>query len=93
MWELLEAQRRSGKMEIIEHSIHPHRLGIDSHYPEHSRVRVCRDFPDDGVACGEEGTIVYVYEDGGYEVEFLAGRDRPAVVTVENEDVEPPLTK
>jgi type III restriction enzyme len=56
---------------------------------EHSRVRSLRAFPDAGVAEGEQGTIVHVYEDGGYEVEFLAHRQRPAVVTVEDADVEP----
>ena len=33
-------------------------------------------------------TQIHVYEDGGYEVEFLKGRDRPAVITVEAADVE-----
>ncbi len=55
---------------------------------EHARIRSVRAFPDAGVKMGEAGTIVHVYEEGGYEVEFLAGRARPAVVTVESDDVE-----
>ncbi|MBA2433827.1 MAG: DUF4926 domain-containing protein [Chthoniobacterales bacterium] len=57
--------------------------------PEHSRVRFRKGFPESGVSSGEQGTIVHVYDDGGYEVEVLTGRNRPAVVTVENDDVEP----
>jgi hypothetical protein len=56
---------------------------------EHSRVRVTRAFPEAGVKTGGQGTIVHVYRDGGYEVEFLADRQRPTVVTVEESDVEP----
>ncbi|MGI8438042.1 MAG: DEAD/DEAH box helicase family protein [Chthoniobacterales bacterium] len=56
--------------------------------PEHSRVRFRKGFPESGVRPGERGTIVHVYKEGGYEVEVLTGRTRPAVVTVENEDVE-----
>jgi len=57
---------------------------------EHSRVKVLHDFARKGVTAGETGTIVHVYEDGGYEVEFLAGRNRPVIVTVETKDVEAP---
>ena len=57
---------------------------------EHSRVRLLRARPGDGLAAGAEGAIVHVYESGaGYEVEFVAGRPRPAVLTLTREEVEP----
>lgn len=64
------------------------RSGRPAPLDEHSVVRVLRDFRAASVSAGETGTIVHVYEDGGYEVEFLNGRERPAVVTVEAADVE-----
>ena len=60
---------------------------------EHSVVRVVRAFRAEGVRAGETGTIVHVYENGGYEVEFLDTRTRPVVVTVEEADVEALVTK
>lgn len=56
--------------------------------PEHTRVRLLRDVPESGLVKGAKGTIVHVYEDGGYEVEFIAGRARPVVATLETADVE-----
>jgi len=58
--------------------------------PEHSRVRVKRALPAEGVAAGAVGTVVHVYAGGaGYEVEFVAGRPSPAVVTLSADDLEP----
>lgn len=59
--------------------------------PELARVRLRRAVTEVGLAEGTEGTIVHVYEDGGYEVEFIAGRKRPAVITLEIADVEAAL--
>lgn len=56
--------------------------------PEHSRVRLLRAIPKAGLAEGGEGTIVHVYEDGGYEVEFLSGFTRPVVLTLEADEIE-----
>lgn len=57
--------------------------------PEHARVRLLHDVPKAGVRAGETGAIVHVYGDGeGYEVEFIKGRERPVVLTVEAADVE-----
>ena len=58
--------------------------------PEHSRVRLRRDFPEDGVRTGEDGTIVHVYRDGGYEVEMISDRSKPAAVTVETTTLRQP---
>lgn len=55
---------------------------------EHSQVKALRNFPAKGVEVGEVGTIVHIYEEGGYEVEFIGSRKRPVVVTVEMADVE-----
>lgn len=56
--------------------------------PEHTRVRLLTSFAEKGLRAGEVGTIVHVYEDNAYEVEFVTGRSRPEVVTVERDDVE-----
>jgi len=56
--------------------------------PEHSRVRLLRAVPKAGLAKGAEGTIVHVYEEGGYEVEFLGGLKRPVVLTLEADEIE-----
>ena len=57
---------------------------------EHSRVRLRRAVPQEGLEAGAKGTVVHVYNDGaGYEVEFVAGRKTPAVVTLEPSDLEP----
>ncbi len=55
---------------------------------EHSIVRARQELQGAGVRAGEIGTIVHVYGDGGYEVEFVEGRTRPAVVTLGQGDVE-----
>lgn len=56
--------------------------------PEHARVRLLHDFPDDCLKVGATGTIVFVYEGGAdYEVEFLEGKKRPVVLTVEVGDI------
>ncbi len=56
--------------------------------PEHSRVRLLRAMPKVGLSKGAEGTIVHVYEEGGYEVEFLGGLKRPVVVNLEADEIE-----
>ena len=56
--------------------------------PEHTRVALRRDQPEAGLLKGQKGTIVHVYAEGGYEVEFIEGRDKPVVVTLELPDVE-----
>lgn len=57
--------------------------------PEHAVVRLRHDLKTDGLKAGDMGTIVHVYEGGsGYEVEFIQGRKRPKLVTVEPADLE-----
>ncbi len=56
--------------------------------PEHSRVRLLRAMPKVDLTKGAEGTIVHVYEEGGYEVEFLSGLTRPVVLTLEADEIE-----
>ena len=56
--------------------------------PEHTRVRLRHALPKGGLHKGAKGTIVHIYEDGGYEVEFIEGLERPSVVTLEQADVE-----
>ena len=57
--------------------------------PEHAVVRLLPDRPADGLKAGDKGTVVHVYEGGaGYEVEFVGGRTRPKLVTVEPEEIE-----
>ncbi len=54
-------------------------------------VVLTRDLPEQGLARGDLGTVVHVYQDGrAYEVEFatLTGRTI-AVVTLEPSDVRP----
>jgi hypothetical protein len=56
--------------------------------PEHARVSLLHDFPDVGLNAGATGTVVFVYEGGAnYEVEFLDGKKRPVVLTVEAGDI------
>lgn len=78
---------------VVPNSPNSRRSGRRIPLEELSIVRVLRDFRAMGVHTGETGTIVHVYENGGYEVEFTKGRIRPAVVTVEDEDVEALVTK
>ncbi len=57
--------------------------------PEHAIVRLCHDLDADGLKAGEIGTVVHVYEGAAaYEVEFIHGRTRPKLVTVEPADIE-----
>jgi hypothetical protein len=57
--------------------------------PEHAVVRLRHQLKADGLKAGDRGTIVHVYEHGsGYEVEFIHGRKRPKLVTVEPADIE-----
>lgn len=56
---------------------------------EHAVVRLCHDLSAEGLKVGDTGTVVHVYEGGaGYEVEFIHGRSRPKLLTVEPEDIE-----
>lgn len=56
---------------------------------EHAVVRLRHDVAADGLKAGDTGTVVHVYEGGsGYEVEFIHGRTRPKLVTVEPADIE-----
>lgn len=68
--------------------IHKTATVIPASLPEHSRVRLVRAVPAAGLGRGAEGTIVHVYDEGGYEVEFLRGHNRPAVLTLEPDDIE-----
>jgi hypothetical protein len=52
-----------------------------------------RDLPETDLSKGDRGTIVHVYDDGGYEVEFIEERNRPVVVTLELPDVEGKLVR
>ncbi len=56
--------------------------------PEHSRVCLLRAMPKAGLSKGAEGTIVHIYEEGGYEVEFVSGLKRPVVLTLEADEIE-----
>lgn len=51
-------------------------------------VVLTRDLPSEGLKSGDLGTVVHVYEAGGYEVEFFTalGKTR-AVVTLAMTDV------
>lgn len=58
-------------------------------FPELAVVRLRHDLEEECLKAGERGTIVHVYEGGsGYEVEFIKGRERPLLVTVEPADIE-----
>lgn len=58
-------------------------------YPEHSRVRLVRALPEHGLKAGAEGAVVHVYSGGkGYDVEFVIGRNAPAVLTLSPADLE-----
>jgi hypothetical protein len=48
-----------------------------------------RDIPEHGLARGDVGTVVHVYDNGAaYEVEFiLASGETVAVLTLESDDV------
>ena len=54
-------------------------------------VVLTASFPEEGLECGDVGTVVGVYEDGqAYEVEFIMlNGDMAAVVTVEATQVRP----
>lgn len=53
-------------------------------------VRLRRAIPAEKLKLGAEGAVVHVYEGGSaYEVEFLAGRTRPCLVTLSARDIEP----
>ena len=58
---------------------------------EHDRVALDRALPDIGLAQGDLGTIVHVYEDGkAFEVEFMTlTGDTIGVVTLDAKDVRP----
>lgn len=51
-------------------------------------VVLTRDLPSEGLRSGDLGTVVHVYEAGGYEVEFFTalGKTR-AVLTLAEADV------
>ena len=56
---------------------------------DHSVVRLRHALKADDLKAGDTGTIVHVYEGGtGYEVEFIHGRKRPKLVTLEPADIE-----
>lgn len=54
----------------------------------YEKVALTRDVPEENLVAGDAGTVIHVYEDGGYEVEFfsLSGHTL-AVATVEAKDV------
>lgn len=53
-------------------------------------VTLTRDLPAHGLVAGDVGTVVFVYEPTGLEVEFAATAERDtAVVTLEDADVRP----
>jgi len=54
----------------------------------HEEVVLTRDLPSEGLKSGDLGTVVHVYEAGGYEVEFFTalGKTR-AVLTLMATDV------
>lgn len=57
-------------------------------FAEHDRVALVRDVP--GLAGGAVGTVVGVYGNGGFEVEFTAPDGRtPVVVTLAADDLRP----
>jgi hypothetical protein len=71
-----------------------HRTQIDAEkivkvelLPEHSQVRTVRELSSQDVPAGTIGTIVHVYQKGGYEVEFATNQGAK-VVTVDVNDVE-----
>ena len=50
---------------------------------EHSRVVLTRDWPEEGLAAGDVGTVVHLYGERGLEVEFFNGEGGTvAVVTL-----------
>jgi regulator of RNase E activity RraA len=62
--------------------------GSPSALQEHARVRLLRPFDDANLAAGAMGTVEFVYNDGeGYAVEFIEGRSRPVVITVDAADI------
>jgi hypothetical protein len=67
-----------------------HEIGLanPAALPEHGRVRLLRARTKAGLPKGAEGTIVHVYEEDGYEVEFIAGLKRPVVLTLEADEIE-----
>jgi hypothetical protein len=49
-----------------------------------------RDVPDAGLTAGDIGAVVYCYDEGLYEVEFVAGSGETVVVlTLSARDVRP----
>lgn len=59
-------------------------------YREHELVVLARDVPADGLIAGDVGTVVGVYGNGGYEVEFpTAGGHTLAVATLGESDIRP----
>jgi hypothetical protein len=58
--------------------------------PEHDQVILTSDLPEFGLKAGDIGTIVHVYRDAAYEVEFVTLDGRTvAVVTLEKDQVRP----
>jgi len=59
-------------------------------YQEHELVVLRRDVSAHGLRAGDIGTIVGVYDAGGYEVEFATpGGDTIAVLTVAPTEIRP----
>lgn len=57
-------------------------------YTEHELVVLIRDVPADGLLSGDVGTVVGVYGNGGYEVEFATGDGHAfAVATLAEADI------
>lgn len=57
-------------------------------YREHELVVLTRDVPAHSLIAGDAGTVVGVYGNGGYEVEFTTGDgDTLAVATLAETDL------
>lgn len=54
----------------------------------YEEVVLARDLPAEGLKSGDLGTVVHVYEAGGYEIEFFTalGKTR-AVLTLSETDI------
>jgi hypothetical protein len=60
-------------------------------YRELERVVLLRDIPEHRLKTGDVGTIVFVYEPDGVEVEFiLASGETRAVLTLNKSDIRRP---
>lgn len=56
-------------------------------------VVLARDIPAEGLVAGTVGTIVYVYGDGAYEVEFFEDGNTIGVITIDDEALLRALTE